>query len=49
MNIPTNIITDIQNSTGAVMGGVMPLIVIMFGITIAFYIIKNLITLIPKG
>lgn len=49
MNIPTSIVTDITNSTGAVMGGIMPLIIIMFGITIAFYIIKNLITLIPKG
>lgn len=49
MTIPTSTVTDLITSTGGVLAGLLPLIIIIFGIGIAFYIIKNIISMLPKG
>jgi len=49
MQIPAQIVNDIASSTGAVLTGSIPLIVILFGLGIAFYVVKNIGLLLPKG
>lgn len=49
MNIPTSIVNDLASSTGAVLNGSIPLILILFGIGIAFFVVKNIVALLPKG
>jgi len=49
MNIPTSIVNDISSSTGATMTGATPLIIILFGLGIAFFVVKNIIALLPKA
>jgi hypothetical protein len=48
MIIPSNIVVDISSTTSSVISGSLPLIIILFGIGIAFYIARSLITLLPK-
>lgn len=48
MNIPTTTISDIASSTQSVLTGSIPLILILFGIGIAFYIIRQIINILPK-
>lgn len=49
MTIPTEIINDISSSTASVLDGSIPLILILFGIGIAFYIVKGLMSFLPKS
>jgi len=49
MVIPSTIVNDIASSTASIFAGSSPLIIILFGIGIAFYIIRNIIAIIPKG
>jgi len=49
MQVPSSIVTDIASSTAAVSNGAMPLLVILFGLGVAFYIIRHLVSLLPKG
>lgn len=49
MQIPTTIVTDIASSTATIFRGSLPLIIVLFGIGITFYIIRNLVSMIPKG
>lgn len=49
MTIPSTIVSDIASSTSAIFGGSLPLIIILFGISIAFFIVRHLVSLLPKG
>lgn len=49
MTIPSTIVIDIASTTSSVFAGTTPLIIILFGIGIAFFIIRNIIAIIPKG
>jgi hypothetical protein len=49
MQVPTTIVTDIASSTASVFAGSLPLIIILFGVGITFYIIRNIVSLLPKG
>lgn len=48
MTIPTTIVTDIASSTSSVLAGSIPLVLLLFGIGIAFFMAKMLIHLLPK-
>lgn len=48
MTIPTSIVEDLSSSTASVLDGSIPLILILFGIGIAFFIVKGLIGFLPK-
>jgi len=37
------------SSTGAMLTGANPIIIILFGIGIAFFVVKNIISFLPKG
>jgi hypothetical protein len=49
MIIATSTVTDIASSTATIFRGSLPLIILLFGIGITFYIIRNLVSMIPKG
>jgi hypothetical protein len=49
MQIPSTIVADISSTTASIINGSVPLIIILFGIGIAFYIIRNLVSFLPKG
>jgi len=49
MVVPTSIVTDIASSTASVLSGSLPLIIILFGVGITFFVVKSLIVLLPKG
>jgi hypothetical protein len=49
MTIPDPIVSDIVSSIASILNGAMPLIVILFAIGIAFFLVRNLISLLPKG
>lgn len=49
MNIPSNIVTDLSSTTVSVMNANMPLMIILFGLGIAFYISIRLIKIFPKS
>jgi len=49
MTIPISIVGDISSSTASVLDGSIPLILILFGIGIAFFIVKGLMSFLPKG
>jgi len=48
MNVPAEIVSDISSSTAAVFSGSLPLILILFGIGIGMFVIRSLISLLPK-
>jgi hypothetical protein len=48
MQIPANIVTDLSSTTAEVINGSLPLIIIILGIGIAFFVIRNIIGLLPK-
>jgi len=48
MIVPSTIVTDLSSSTVSVFAGSLPLIIILFGIGISFFVIRNLISIIPK-
>jgi hypothetical protein len=49
MTIPSSIVSDIVSSTSGLMVSIQPLLLILLGIGIAFYVVKRLIVLFPKG
>jgi len=49
MIVPTTIVNDLASSTASIFAGSLPLIVILFGIGIAFFIVRNLASFLPKG
>jgi hypothetical protein len=49
MILATSTVNDLASSTSAVFSGSLPLILLLFGIGVAFYIMRNLIALIPKA
>lgn len=49
MIVPTTIVSDIASSTAVIFSGSLPLIIILFGVGITFYIIRNIIAILPKG
>lgn len=49
MIVPAQIVSDIASSTSAVFSGSLPLITILFGLGISFYIVRSLVGLIPKS
>lgn len=48
MTIPANIITDLEASTRDIFNGSAPLVLVLFGIVIGFYLVRNILGLIPK-
>jgi len=48
MTIPASIVSDISSTTASVLSGSIPLIIILFGIGIAFYVVRNLASFLPK-
>ena len=48
MTIPVSIVGDISSSTAMVLDGSISLILTLFGIGIAFFIVKGLITFLPR-
>jgi len=49
MTIPATIVQDLSSTTASVINGSIPIIIILFGIGIAFYIVRNLASFLPKG
>lgn len=49
MLVSTSTVNDIASSTASVLAGSLPLIVILFGIGIAFFVLRNVSSLLPKG
>lgn len=49
MTIPTQIVNDISSTTSQILDGSIPLILILFGIGIAFYVVKGIISFLPKA
>ena len=49
MTIPSSIVSDIVSSTSGLMISAQPLLLILFGIGIAFYVIQKLVAIFPKG
>jgi hypothetical protein len=49
MTIPDSIVSDIVNSTSGLMLSIEPLLLILLGIGIAFYVLRRLIAFFPKG
>jgi hypothetical protein len=47
MNVPTSIVTDLYASTSALVGGTIPLITILFGISISFFFADKIIDMFP--
>jgi hypothetical protein len=45
MTIPNSIISDIISSTGNLMASVQPLLLVIFGIAVAFFLARNLLSL----
>ena len=48
MSIPSNIITDLMNSTVTVINGFLPFVILFFSMAITFYVIKHVINFLPK-
>lgn len=48
INVPTNIIGDLASSTAQTANVMWPFILLVVSIPFAFYIIRKIITLIPK-
>lgn len=49
MTIPTEIVNDIMLSVADIFNACQPLILIIFGVGIVFYIAKNIQSLLPKS
>jgi len=48
MTIPTSVVTDIASSTAALANGSTSLIIMLFGIGVAFYVGRNVREFFPK-
>jgi hypothetical protein len=48
MTISTQVITDIMESVAGVFDACKPLILLLFGVGIVFFIARNIQTLLPK-
>ena len=49
MTIPTEIVNDIMLSVASIFNACQPLILIIFGTGIVFFIAKNIQAILPKG
>lgn len=49
MNVPNEVVNDLVSSTSAVFSGALPLIIILFGLGIAFYIVRQIVSFLPKS
>jgi divalent metal cation (Fe/Co/Zn/Cd) transporter len=49
ITIPTASSTDLFASVGVFVGDLWPLLAVAMGVPLAFYIIKQVIALVPKG
>jgi hypothetical protein len=48
INVPANIITDLASSTAQTATVLWPFILLIVSIPFAFYVVRKIITLIPK-
>lgn len=48
MTIPDTIVNDLMTSTASILGGFAPVIIILLGIGIVFYLSKGILELLPK-
>lgn len=48
MTIPDTIVTDLMSSVVTTVNSVIPLIVIIFGVAICFYVAKMIVSILPK-
>jgi hypothetical protein len=48
MTVPDSIVSDLTASIASVLAGFLPIILMLFGIIIAFYFVRSIVKLFPK-
>jgi len=48
MIVDNQIVSDLASSTASVFAGTLPLIILLFGLGIAIYVVRQLLSLLPK-
>jgi hypothetical protein len=48
MTIPTEIVSDLTTSVASIFSGCQAVIILALGIVVAFYIVRSIISLVPK-